>query len=60
MKTHVTQKAVVPTPTYTDYQIAAMEAQKRKVRAEIKATVAQGNGLIHELNEEIKRLKGAR
>jgi hypothetical protein len=43
--------------SYAEFQIAAFEGQKRKIRAEIKAKVIEGNQLITEINEEIRKLK---
>jgi hypothetical protein len=43
--------------SYVEFQIAAFEGQKRKIRAEIKAKVIEGNGIITEINEEIRKLK---
>jgi hypothetical protein len=43
--------------SYAEFQIAAFEGQKRKIRAEIKAKAEEGNKLISEINEEIRNLK---
>jgi hypothetical protein len=43
--------------SYAEFQIAAFEGQKRKIRAEIKAKVEEGNKIISEINEEIRNLK---
>jgi hypothetical protein len=45
--------------SYAEFQIAAFEGQKRKIRAEIKAKVEEGNALITKINEEIRKLKRA-
>jgi hypothetical protein len=53
-------RALRKAASYADFQIAAFEGQKRKIRAEIKAKVIEGNQLITEINEEIRKLKASR
>lgn len=43
--------------SYAEFQIVAFEGQKRKIRAEIKAKVMEGNQMISQINQEIRNLR---